>query len=274
MSFADYLDNLSGKQTVWLYEITRDGVLNRYHRGRGDYTYNSETYFSETILHTSITDSADLQRSGTSVVLPASNAVAQGFIGSSRVGTTIDILRGFLEDGAQEFVYEFRGTVASAKSSWPAIELICKDELYELSRGFAGPVFQRPCWKTVYNGPCRLNADDFYAAYTATALTGAALTVTGADGQANGFFTGGLVRYPVTSGTEQWVTGHAGTALTMVDLFPALDTEIIASGSAAIELAPGCPKVMSVCDVRFSNSLNFGGLDKIENTYDGRRIAL
>lgn len=271
MSYDAYLAQNADKQGVWLYELTRGATTQRYHRGYGNYTWNSQTWTQGTIAHSEIVDSAELARAGTTLILPASDSFGRGFIGLGRVVTSVKIYHGFTEDPDQEFVAHFLGRVASAKASWPATTLTCIDELVELRGGFAGPIFQRPCWKTVYGLACAADRETFYASYTATALDTLALTVTGADGEADGFFAGGLLRF---GSEERRVATHVGTTVNLFEPFEDLADEITAMGSASIELARGCPKIRSICDSGFGNVLNFGGEDEIDPTTYNRRVAL
>ena len=89
--------------------------------------------------------------------------------------------------------------------------------------------------------------------------------------QPDGWWRGGVLRH---AGLLGFVTGHAGNALTLSGRMPELEAALDATGSAPVEIAPGCDLRRDTCAAKFGNLLNFGGFPDIpgRNPFGGGSI--
>ncbi len=83
-----------------------------------------------------------------------------------------------------------------------------------------------------------------------TAYDAGVVTVTEGSDEANGFYSGGIIKFGDDTRT---ISKHVGDSLTLVGSFPALAAEIADSGTASVTIAPGCDKSTSTCLDRFDN---------------------
>jgi hypothetical protein len=134
--------------------------------------------------------------------------------------------------------------------------------------------FQKSCRHPLYGRGCFLDPEDFAQAATVTAIVGRTITVPAASGEADGFFSGGMVRAP--DGTLTYITKHAGTQLELNRISSALASAYAVTGpGTAITIYPGCPHDYVSCRDKFSNDDNYGGFDYIptKNPMGGSSIV-
>lgn len=270
MAFLTWLQAAFGKRPIWIYDISLGGISKSYVAAPVNVSFGGVTYEASSISHSRPRITADIKRAETEIRLPRTNSFAQGFFASGQESTTVTIRRYFAEDTDQEAVYAFRGRVVSAAVGLATISLKCESSLTNLRSKGITPVIQRPCRHALYGSGCGVDRASFEDTLTATDWTAPVLTVTGADAQADGYYTGGVIRF---SGNLRWIVGHVGTAITLDQPVLGLDDEIDLSGSATVYLAPGCDKTRSTCNARFTNIPNFGGFDWMTgDPYDGRNL--
>ncbi|MEJ7831348.1 MAG: phage BR0599 family protein [Nocardioides sp.] len=122
--------------------------------------------------------------------------------------------------------------------------------------------FQKTCRHPLYGRGCYLDPENFAYAAALSAIDGRTLTVPAAAGQANGFFTGGMVKAP--DGTLTFISEHSGTQLVMNRVSGALSGPLALSGpGVAITIYPGCNHSYAECASKFANDDNYGGFDYI-----------
>lgn len=264
MSWSDFAGLVTGKRPVWLYEITAGGTVNRLTSGLSDFTYGGNTYASTALTHGRINVSRSVKRADTNIVFPRSNALAVSIRDSvTALETTVRILHGFSNDPDQEFLPRFTGRVVGVKPTLGTIALMCESGVTRFRSKMIAPVIQRTCRHALYGYGCSLNIADFQTAGTATDLTGKTLSVTEAAAQADGYYSGGVVEF---GGKRQMIRSHTGSTLRLLSTLEGVGDEITSSGSASVLLAPGCNRSLTVCDTRFSNSLNFGGFPGMDES--------
>jgi len=92
---------------------------------------------------------------------------------------------------------------------------------------------------------------------TVSAVDGTALTVTGADGEADGYFVGGMIEF---GGIFRFIVAHTGTSITLWREMPNLEA------TDAVTLYPGCNRTLDHCTNKFSNTINYGGFPWLPNS--------
>lgn len=270
MGFLNFLQAASGKTPIWLYDISLGSISKRYVARSSDVTFDGQIYEAAAIDHSRPRHSSQIKRASTTIRLPRTNAFAQAFFTSGYEESAVTIRRYFKEDPDEEAVYSFNGRVVTAATGLLWISLTCEGSATKLRRKSIVQVVQRPCRHPLYGPGCGLTRASFESTLTATEWAAPVLTVTGADAQANGYYTGGTVRF---DGNSRWIIDHTGTAITLDRPLLGLESEIDVSGSASVFLAPGCDRTRATCNSRFFNIENHGGFDWMGNDpYDGRNI--
>ncbi len=289
MTYSAIHSLLSGKRPVWLYRIEFGGTWKFYAASATAYEqtdhdifdfpdlFDTEDLFvlkwaASPIRHTRIERTTELEKSNVRLVLPRTDPLVQVIRDDlGWTDTEVRILHTYRNDGDAERQIKFIGRVVGVVSGIVAATLDCEHSLTTTRRKALSAVVQRPCRHALYHGGCGLSLAAFQVAGTATALTGAVVTVTEAATQADGYYSGGIMSF---GGRLQLITKHAGSALTLLSDLDGLADEISTSGTAAVLIAPGCDQTMTTCAGRFGNLDNFGGFPWIdENPFDGRRIG-
>lgn len=109
------------------------------------------------------------------------------------------------------------------------------------------------CNHVLYSPRCGVVKTSFdLPAANVEAISGNDITVTGADGQADGYWSGGYVE---TAGglDRRLVVAHAGKVITLP--LPFADLAV----SDTVTIYAGCKHDTSDCNSKFSNIVNFGG---------------
>ncbi|MEM7806220.1 MAG: phage BR0599 family protein [Pseudomonadota bacterium] len=273
---------------IFLYEIDSGGT--RYLRAAGpvdvtltpsdtflqppDFTTSdpsTRTYVAEPgIAHTEILSSGEVDRAEVQISFPISSAFAISLLGASSPTTWVTIFRYHLSDVTSERRALFVGRLISREIN--GYQLNCRFEniVSRLRANGLREYFSTSCRHALYQQGCNLNIEDFFTAGTATALSDLDLTVTEAALQADGYYTGGVIRW---NSVLVYVLGHTGSTLLLKSVPNGL-AAAIAGGSQSVEIAPGCPLSIDVCGSRFNNADNFGGFPYIpkKNPYDGTPI--
>ena len=293
MSWSQWSAALVGAKPVWLYRLEKDGELAFYTSRSTKYSVAptgmpidffypadfftkvdifAETFYPVPIAHTTIRATSKAAKKQVTITLPKSNAFGQKFVGPLGISSTeVSIYQGFANDVDQEFFRIFRGSVQVTKPSFAITSLICEDSANATRGNGLSAVIQRPCRHALYHGECRLTLSEWQLSGTASAFSGGTVTVAQAASQANGYYSGGIIAY---GSALQLITSHTGSTLKVLGSVGSLQEDIAASGAKTVSIAPGCNRSMSVCDGRFSNSLNFGGFEYLtESPFDGRSIT-
>lgn len=261
MSILISLLSSYGKTPVWLAELTRGATVYRYHLGARDKTYEGETFAASALDFTELTYASDLRKDDFTLEnFALSAADTQEIITAGRTPLTLRMIQGF--EGSAEYVVPYLGTKTTLKFLGKSVSLVFSSRAYDLSLKSPGYVAQRQCPLRLYSADCGVVRASFEVAGTATAYASAVVTVAEAAGQANGYFTGGILTY----GTEQrTIEKHAGAALTLSAGFTALEAEITAMATAAVTIAAGCDKSLTTCRDRFSNIAANAGMPAISD---------
>lgn len=130
------------------------------------------------------------------------------------------------------------------------------------SRSIPRHTYQSLCNHVLYDDHCKVDdTDTTFRLANATVLTVVASTITvqGADGEADGFYTGGFVE--AQGGQDaRLILEHTGTSLLLLLPFP-LDLV-----GEVVNVLAGCDHTIATCDTKFftpedvtSNVINYGG---------------
>ena len=276
MSYLTELARSFGKSGIWLYEFTRDGVTTRLCAAGSDYVDGSAvTWTAAPVTHTRFRITSAIGREETQLVFPQSNAFARGYLTDlSYSENSVTIYHEFRDQTPEARAVKFRGRVTGTQPRFTRLTLVAQNRFTELGRKGLSAVMQRPCRHALYHEKdgygCGLAIADFEEAGTATAFAANVATVTGADAQADGYYSGGVLTW---SGKRQMIVRHVGTALTLLGPIDGLAAAIASSSSEAVTIGPGCDLTRATCEARFDNLANFGGFPWMtDSPFDGRTL--
>ena len=116
----------------------------------------------------------------------------------------------------------------------------------------------RHCDANLGDTRCGVNVNDprYFAESAVLTADGLSLTVTGLDGFASDWFSGGMLNWTggANIGRSMRVVAHAGSVLNLAEP-PVLP---VAQGDA-FRIIAGCDKSFATCKAKFDNGLNFRG---------------
>lgn len=130
------------------------------------------------------------------------------------------------------------------------------------SRSIPRYTYQSLCNHVLFGTLCKVDdTDSTWRLSNATVLTvvGATITVQGADGEVDGFYTGGFVE-ALGGQDARLILEHTGTSLLLLLPFP---SDIVGE---VVNVLAGCDHTIATCDTKFntpedvtSNVINYGG---------------
>lgn len=256
MSYAGYEESIYGGSPLELYVFEYGTQKYLYTSNETEITYNTEVYAPLSIARSKITMSTERGKNDITVTVPRASVVANLFVAAPPTEVlTLTLFRMHRPDA--NAVVAWKGRVVNCK--WMAdqtADLLCESFYTSLARMGLRRGFGKMCDHALFDPQCELLKSDWEFASVADAVTNLTITVAGADGQADGYYHGGIAEWlNADSGVTErrMITAHAGEVVTVthhiVDLLPA----------QAVSLYPGCPHNMSVCKSRFNNLENYGG---------------
>lgn len=233
-----------------LYHFT-DGVNNWYLTSADTAeSYGGNTYSKAAIGRSDIERRGDAERASLTVTMGLFSTVGRYFLVNARdLLATLTIYAKNTDTGVT--VQIWRGRFMSPKPKYNGIELIFESQISVIRRQGLRRQVQTSCPYVVYGNGCRVNPASFAVSGTASAISGAVVTVSAAALSQNGTYSGGMLQEP--SGIKRYITKHAGSALTLSSTSPTLAV------SDTVIIYPGCDQSLATCNSRFSNHLNYGG---------------
>lgn len=255
MSIAASLLAAYGKRPIWLVALTRGAAVARYTLGARRVVYDGETYAASALSFEELNYSADIRKDDLTLDgFPLSDAATQALIAAGRTPLDLQLFRSF--EGAAEVVVAYQGRLSNLKFRRRSVSLVFSSWAEDLTRRSPGAVAQRQCPWRLYSAECGVVRASFESSETASAYDDAVVSVAGAAGEPDGYFTGGILTF---GGEERTIEKHLGAALTLSAGFTALADAIVSAGSVPVTLAAGCDKSATTCRDRFDNIARHGG---------------
>lgn len=246
----------TGGAPVELYLFTRGVKTWCYTSADEAQTHLSQVYTPVPMLRGQIEDVAELNRAELQIEIPHDLAVATQFIAyPPGEVVTLKIFRRHRTDVDLETRVIWIGRVLSARWGDDGNVLICEPISTSLKRTGLRRRYGRQCGRVLYMPDCGVNPASFRVQGTVAAINGNQFDIAAAAGQPNGHFNGGYLWWQMADGRKdsRMIISHVGDQITLAAVMPAV------SVGDAIELYPGCPHTIAVCESRFSNHENNGG---------------
>jgi len=267
--YDDFEGSLELGAPVELYTFTQ-GTTNWYYiSGATSVTLNGREYEPIPIERNRIKQTTDIFKDSLTVTFPRSNEFAVQYLGfAPEEVTTLTVQRGHYGDPDEEFVVYWKGRVVGAKATGNTIEIECESIFTSIKRPGLRARYELSCRHTLYQSGCTLDPEDYEFASSIAAITSSInIEVTGANGESDGYYTGGMLVAP--SGASRFITGHTGSVVTLTRPLAEL-----VSGMA-VSIYPGCDHLKDTCLNKFNNLDNFGGFPYIPiiNPFNGSSIA-
>lgn len=153
----------------------------------------------------------------------------------------------------------FWGTVGSPEISRSTITLQVQSDIVLLQAQMPRNIYQPGCLNSLFDAGCTLSRAAFLQ--TGEAQTGSTEDDIEIDvSEGDGYFDLGTITFTsgVNAGLSRLIRSHASDVVTLVVGFPAAP----AAGDD-FEIVPGCDKLLTTCDAKFSNLAHFRGMPVI-----------
>lgn len=243
---------------VDLFKITMGATTWNLTSADTEQTYNGDIYTPVACGRGGIEQKQELTKANVEVRLPIDHELAISLLTS--YSEQVVSLTIFTKEGATVNV-SWKGRLASIKPGDANLALIFESVFTSLRRPGLRARFQKSCRHALYGRGCTLDPEDYATIGACTALSGDAITVTEAGAQADGYYTGGMVRAPDNS--LGYIINHVGTVLTLQRVPYSISQTAAVGFPFNVTLYPGCDHTRGTCGDKFSNGLNYGGFDWI-----------
>tara|TARA_R110000744_G_scaffold380215_1_gene500232 strand:- start:26854 stop:27684 length:831 start_codon:yes stop_codon:yes gene_type:complete len=260
MTYEAFEDLQEGSAPVELYTFTIGSTIYRWTSAEDNITEAADVFTAIPIDRGTIKGGGpDTRKEFLVITVAGDNPVVTQYINSvPGVAATVKIERIQRPDGpAFEVITLFNGTISSV--AFTNAGRTAKIRIVPLVTSQSKPVptatYQGLCNHVLYDDGCQV--DDTDAAFrlstaACTAVSGSTITVTGADANGDGYYTGGFVE---TTGSDdrRLILDQTGTLLTL--LLPFTTSPL----GTNVTVFAGCDHAISTCSSKFSNVINFGG---------------
>jgi len=239
--------------------------LYEFNRGTDTWRYTSYpttiedatlgTFSPRAISHTNVTSTGTIERLSLEINLPFTDALAiDQRVPNYYQITTVTIWRYMYSAASEPFAVMWKGRVISHRTSNRQFTLVCENVHTSIRRSGLRGRFQRTCRHNLYGGGCGLNIADWQDDTTVVSITDNSVVVNEIADKTNvaGYYSGGIMQF----GTEYAFIeqGYSSNRLRMMTV--PKDLEV----GSTVTLAPGCSLTRSVCESKFDNVINFGGV--------------
>lgn len=233
---------------IELYEFATTAATYRYTSASEDVSAWGVTFTAVPISRGELVGTDDLNQAKLDITSMRDLPYVTAAMANREHGTvTVYVWDG--DDEAWETAW--KGRVVSIALSGAEATIATESILTAARRlGFYGK-YQLLCRHVLYGTDCGLDRDTYDFAGTVDGLSGNDVTVTGLNGEADGYYTCGYARFGALG--YGFITAHAGNVITL--FAPVVG---LAIGESATVYA-GCDRLFATCRDKFSNAANFGG---------------
>lgn len=262
----------SRQSKEWLYTNTDQNIV-----------FNAQTYTAAPLKIPNIPQGWDAQGEEVQISLPASATLSQYLdIRNPTTAITVTIRKGHLaEDEATGaftapllidcpiiWVGELTG-IARPQINERVFSCITRSA--STRRNGLRLTWSRNCPHMLYERGCFVNKAAFATNLaTITVIDGVSLSATEVDAPADNYFSGGFLEWNSEAGVIERVgiDTHVGAVLTL------LGSTFGIAGGTNYKAYPGCDRTATTCNSKFSNILNYGGINHMQgrSPFDGNPV--
>lgn len=271
-SYAE-MTNYEGRP-VQLFDFNRGTIHWRYARADQDIMFQGILYTALPGLSESgVQQNTEATDNDMTITVPNDSDIAQLYVANTptdRMYVTIwvyDLEAGTDEGGRLYWKGSVAGKTAGDNGS---AKLNCQDLAVGFQRSGLRLAWEKGCPHTLYDTECRVDR-------TSVAVTGTVVSTSGNSLQAailgsfvDGWFAGGFCEWEIAAGIFQrkGLESHVGSTVTLIGGSGGLTV------GDPIVFYPGCAHTIAVCDSKFGNHLNFGGVQYMKGSspFDGSPV--
>ncbi len=260
MTYADTETSAYLHSPIELYEFNQvDVTIYRYTSSDYEVTYGGGTYLPVPIVRDYIEQNQNLTRNNIKIKMPIDVSLISQFIADPPSNIVeVTIRRFHKQDPDEEVIVLWTGRALNVDFKKDIGEILCESLITSMRRPILRRLYQVTCPHLLYQTACGVNEVTYREDATVTAIDGLDITSTTFSGQADDYFTGGLVRITIDGIPHaRAIISHTGDTIE-VDL-QIVDLVV----GDVLETVPGCDRSISICISKFDNQENFGGFPYI-----------
>jgi len=252
MSYATLETSTHDGAPVELYDISGGGVDHHWTSADAPITVGSLTYQPIFVERGNIEAGNEANRFTLDMRVAADNSLALAFVPAPPLAVvTVEIHRRHRADSEQITIFSGRLVAVTWARSLATLTL---EPVYSpIRRDGLRRRYGRGCTYVLYGQECGVSRAAHAVSDTVITRSGNVLTTGLAGAKADGYYAGGYLKVDGQLG-QAMIIDHAGDDLTLAQTLPQL------VAGAAITYYPGCAHTLAVCDTKFGNSPNYGGM--------------
>lgn len=283
MAFSDNEESIQEGRPAYFLTFSRTGKSWRYTDIDQNVTLDSQVYLATPFSIPDIVQSGDAKAEELSISIPSTTAIAQYLdarVPSEEIVVTLRkahlienaALGTFTAPAISDAPIFWVGEVIEVKR--PSIierELVCNTLSLTMARGGLRLTWSRSCPHVLYRRGCLVNPATFAVPLSSvTVVNGVSVSSASADAQPDGWFDGGYLTWNPEAGVTEMIgiESHIGPVLNLLG-----PTSGLAGGTNYVAY-PGCNRTAEMCNSKFSNILNFGGIRFLtgKSPFDGNPV--
>ena len=261
--------NYNGTPTT-LYEFSLGDTYWRYAASENDVTLLGVTYIALAISNEGYSSSGNPDTDEMNVRLDARALVTRLYLGTPP-SEPVQLRVRTVHRGDTEAPVVWAGQVKSGKQmSSVEFSFVCNSLLSTLNRNGLRLSWGRGCPHALYDRSCRVDPNDYGTSVMIASLTGN-IIVSGAFGAlGDDYLAGGFLSFVGPHGAieRRAIKSHEGSSITLLGPADGLAEDMW------IVAYPGCNRITSTCETKFSNLANYGGFPHLptKSPFDGDPI--
>lgn len=258
MTFEAAETGAATSKPVRLYLFKRGLLKWGYCTADRNITYEGVLYASAAISDDGIRHSGESTADILKITAPTSLGVLSQF---RPIPPSMEVAVTVSDYQFTEIMARVRWTGSVTGVDWPEFdkaEISCESISASMEKTGLRMGYGRGCPYTLYDQRCLASMAAVRLDTTLTAVGTLTITSPAFSAFADGYFAGGFIQWLMDGETSQrGIEAHTGTLLTLLDITAGLTVGTV------VTAYPGCDRTISVCDSRFSNHLNFGGIPNL-----------
>lgn len=261
MSYEGQENSADSGMPIFLVDFVQGGDTYRFTTYDKVYAYSSNDYFPSAFDIDRIKQSSDPFKNDISFSFPLSNSFAfKQTIYRNSEATTVTLRRGHVNDG--EFEIVFIGRVIGRELNDTELKVVCESVFTKLRSVGIRAKYEHYCRHTLFSSLCGANRGANTNIGVVDSVSGSTLVISELSSRANGFFDLGVVDI---GGVKRAIETHIGSSIVLLSPF----NESVIGLTATV--TAGCNRTFTVCNDKFSNTINFGGFPYIpvRNPFEG-----
>jgi len=232
---------------IELFEFLVDGTYYRYTSGSVTVVKGGEDFTAEPISRSALKSTDDINSTTLTIRTMRDNPFTVVALTAQQPASVT--VYGELSDSTWATIW--KGRMVSMNMQGSEAEIVTEGLLSIIQRPALNARYQILCRHVLYGNFCGVTAATYKFVGTVDAVDGTALTITGLDAEANGYYEGGYCKF----GTYDFrtIVSHIGDDIVIYNAVPGLVV------TTAVDVYPGCDHTETDCGTKYSNLVNYGG---------------